>query len=101
MSLVALSVHFGAFFIVVGLGIWLERRTGSAAVYRSLPGWAQFVTAGVAFGGPWIPFWRGEYPASLQPDPLLWVLGLNAALWIGTPLVLQRFVDTRRREATC
>lgn len=101
MSIVAPVVHFGAIFVVLGLGIWLERRTAAGAVYRSLPSWAKLVVGGVAFGLPWIPYSRGLYPASLPPDPLVWVLALNAALWVATPLVLARIVETRSQSATC
>lgn len=100
MSLVGQVGYFGLLLVVLGLGVWLERHTGSAQVYRTLPEWAKFLTAGIAFGGPWIPYWEGLYPA-LPPDPLLWVIALNGALWIGMPLALQSVVGTDRPEPTC
>lgn len=100
MSLLALVVYFGLFFVVLGLGVWLERHTGSARIYRSLPQWAKLLTGAIAFGLPWLPYWEGLYPA-LPPDPLLWVLALNAILWIGTPLALATVVDTRQPEPAC
>jgi len=91
----------GAVLLVAIAGIWLERKTGSPTVYRSLPGWAKLVVAALAFGLPWIPFWRGAYPP-LPPDPLLWAFALSAVLWITTPLLLARLVETRpSAEAGC
>jgi hypothetical protein len=101
MSLVALVIHFGTLFLVLGFGIWLEMRTGAGRLYRALPDWASFVVAGVAFGLPWIPYWRGAYPETLPPDPLHWVLALNAILWITTPVLLARYVGPGRSETAC
>ena len=101
MTLVDLLGSLGGVLLVAVGGIWLERRTGSPSVYRALPWWAKMVVAALAFGLPWIPYWRGAYPA-LPPDPLPWAFALSAVLWIGTPLLLARFVETRpSTEAAC
>jgi hypothetical protein len=101
VSLVALGIHFGTLVLLLALGVWLERRTGAARLYRALPDWATFVVAGVAFGLPWIPYFRGVYPETLPPDPLHWVLALNAVLWVTAPVLLSRYLGTGRSEPTC
>lgn len=100
MTLLEAVGSVGPILGVILAGIWLERRSGSAEIYRGLPPWAQLLVAGIAFGGPWIPYWEGLYPA-LPPDPLLWVLVLNLTLWIGIPHLLDPVVETGQPEAAC